>query len=111
MRCATVVRAMAEVDVVVVSYNSAEELPGCVAPLARAEGVNVVVVDSASTDDSVAVARALPVTVEALPDNRGFGYGCNAGARLGSAPYVLLLNPDARLDEASLRRMVDTANA
>jgi GT2 family glycosyltransferase len=102
---------MPHVDVVVVSYNSAAELRGCVEPLSRMDGVRVFVVDSASTDDSVASVSGLPVTVEALTENRGFAHGCNAGARLGTAPYVLLLNPDATIDEASLERMVATAEA
>jgi N-acetylglucosaminyl-diphospho-decaprenol L-rhamnosyltransferase len=102
---------MPDVDVVVVSYNSAEELRSCVEPLAGLPDVNVMVVDSASTDDSVASVSDLPVTVEALKENRGFAHGCNAGARLGNAPYVLLLNPDARLDKPSLDRMVATAEA
>lgn len=102
---------MPEVDVVVVSYNSATELRACVEPLSAMDGVNVIVVDSASTDDSVASVADLPITVEALKANRGFAHGCNAGARLGNAPYVLLLNPDATLDEASLGRMVATAEA
>jgi len=102
---------MPEVDVVVVSYNSATELRACVEPLSAMDGVNVIVVDSASTDDSVASVADLPITVEALKVNRGFAHGCNAGARIGNAPYVLLLNPDAALDEASLGRMVATAEA
>jgi N-acetylglucosaminyl-diphospho-decaprenol L-rhamnosyltransferase len=102
---------MPDVDVVVVSYNSAEELRSCVEPLAGMPDVNVIVVDSASTDGSVASVSDLPVTVEALKENRGFAHGCNAGARRGNAPYVLLLNPDATLDKPSLERMVATAEA
>jgi N-acetylglucosaminyl-diphospho-decaprenol L-rhamnosyltransferase len=100
---------MLEVDVVVVSYNSADHLRECVEPLARVDGVNVVVVDSASSDDSLASVAGLPVATVPLADNRGFAHGCNAGARLGTAPYVLLLNPDATLPQASLERMVATA--
>ena len=49
--------AMPEVDVVVVSYNSADHLRECVEPLAGLDWVNVVVVDSASADDSLAQRR------------------------------------------------------
>lgn len=94
------------VDVVVVSYNSRDRLRACVEPLAARDDVHVVVADNASADGSLETIADLPVTRLALPDNRGFAHGCNAGMRAGSAPYVLLLNPDAELGEASLRRLV-----
>ena len=96
---------------IVVSYNSADHLRDCVEPLSRIDGVNVIVVDSASADDSLASVAGLPLVTAPLSDNRGFAHGCNAGARLGTAGYVLLLNPDATLDAASLERMVAAADA
>ena len=33
-----------------------------------------------------------------LTSNAGFAHGCNVGARAGSAPYVLLLNPDTTIE-------------
>jgi N-acetylglucosaminyl-diphospho-decaprenol L-rhamnosyltransferase len=86
------------VDAVVVSYNSRAELRGSVQPLAAIEGVRTVVVDNASTDDSVASIADLPVEVLALSENNGFGAGCNAGWRRGESPSVLFLNQDATID-------------
>ena len=97
---------MAAVDVVVVSYNSRGELRACVEPLTRLADVNVVVVDNASTDGSLEVIADLPVERIALPQNGGFGHGCNAGWRVGEAPYVLFLNPDALIDSEALDRLV-----
>lgn len=95
-----------QVDAVVVSYNSRRQLRGCVEPLTRIEGVRTFVTDNASTDGAVRTIADLPVDVLALPVNRGFGAGCNAGWRRGEAPAVLFLNPDATIDETSLRRLV-----
>ena len=97
---------MAHVDVVVVSYNSRQHLRGCLEPLARLADVYVVVVDNASTDGSVNTLDGLPVTILARSQNGGFAVGCNAGWRAGSAPHVLFLNPDATIDESSLRRLI-----
>jgi len=97
---------MEPVDVVVVSYNSSDHLRACVEPLARAADVHVVVVDNASEDDSLASVADLPLTAVALECNGGFSHGCNVGLRKGTAPFVLLLNPDAVIDESSLRRLV-----
>lgn len=97
---------MAAVDVVVVSYNSRGELRDCVEPLTRLADVEVIVVDNASSDGSLEVIADLPVERIALPQNGGFGHGCNAGWRAGRSPYVLFLNPDARIDSEALDRLV-----
>jgi N-acetylglucosaminyl-diphospho-decaprenol L-rhamnosyltransferase len=90
------------IDVVVVAYNSADTLRDCVAPLAGREGIAVTVVDNASPDDSAVTVRDLPVRLVAAGRNGGFAAGCNLGIAAGSAPYVLLLNPDARLEPRAL---------
>ena len=91
----------------VVSYESRAQLRGCVSSLARETGVRVIVVDNASTDGSLESIIDLPVERIALGENRGFAAGCNAGLRAGSSPAVLFLNPDARIDAASIARLVD----
>ena len=98
---------MQPVDVVVVSYNSSDTLRECVEPLCDVEGTTVVVVDNASPDGSLATIADLPVDAVALETNLGFGHGCNVGWRRGHSPAVLFLNPDARMDGASLGRLVD----
>ena len=94
------------IDVVVVSYRSDATLRGCVEPLSRIDGVRVIVVDNASPDgDPLGTVADLPVDTVRAPRNGGFAYGCNLGVRRGSAPLVLFLNPDARIDAASLGAM------
>ena len=95
------------VDVVVVSYNSRSHLRGCVQPLANLGWARVIVVDNASPDHSAEVVADLPVDVIECRENRGFATGCNLGARAGTSPYVLFLNPDARLTPESLSALVD----
>jgi N-acetylglucosaminyl-diphospho-decaprenol L-rhamnosyltransferase len=90
------------IDAVIVSYNSRATLRGCVEPLARMDGVHVVVVDNASPEDPLDTISDLDVSIVRAPRNGGFSYGCNLGAEQGSAPHVLFLNPDARIDEPSL---------
>ncbi|MGH2798630.1 MAG: glycosyltransferase family 2 protein [Thermoleophilaceae bacterium] len=98
---------MAQVDVVVVSYNSRDELARCVEPLAGVEAVSVVVVDNASSDGSLEAVAGLPgVATIALEHNLGFAAGCNAGWRAGTGEAVLFLNPDARIEAGSVARLV-----
>jgi N-acetylglucosaminyl-diphospho-decaprenol L-rhamnosyltransferase len=100
-----------DVDVVVVSYNSAAHLRGCVEPIAVTACHRVIVVDNASSDASLASIADLPVTVVAQEENRGFAHGCNAGWKLGSAPYVLLLNPDSEITPETIETLVSVLDA
>jgi N-acetylglucosaminyl-diphospho-decaprenol L-rhamnosyltransferase len=86
---------------VIVSHQSASCLRSCLEAClhygSTSEGI--IVVDNASTDDSVRVASSVPgVTVFPNPDNPGFSAGVNQGFRaLPFADLILLLNPDAIL--------------
>jgi N-acetylglucosaminyl-diphospho-decaprenol L-rhamnosyltransferase len=101
------------VAVVVVTYNSADELCGCLEALrdGGADGVDltdVVVVDNASDDASTEIAKAfdgLPISVVQLIENVGYSAGLNAGVTaLRNRPpdAVMVLNPDCRLRRGSL---------
>src|SRR5690349_7297273 len=94
------------IDAVVVSYNSRETLRACVAPLTGLPGVQVTVVDNASSDGSLGVLDGLPVRALESGRNGGFAFGCNTGARAGDAPLILFINPDARIDAAALAQLM-----
>jgi N-acetylglucosaminyl-diphospho-decaprenol L-rhamnosyltransferase len=84
---------MAEVSVVVVTYNAMPYLERC---LESVSGYEVVVVDHGSTDGSVDLVRErFPPARLIQQDNRGFGAGMNTGMRAASGRYFLLLNADA----------------
>ncbi|MBS1847821.1 MAG: glycosyltransferase, partial [Actinobacteria bacterium] len=93
-----------DLDVVVVTHNSAGLLPGALDALP--DDVSVFVVDNASADASADVAEARGATVVRSAVNAGFGAGCNRGAALGHAKTILFLNPDAVIEPASLGRLV-----
>ena len=101
---------MSLVDVVVISFNSRAKLRSCVAPLAGADSLNVVVVDNASHDDTLATIAAMPITTIPLTENVGFGAGCNVGWRSTSSPYVLFLNPDARMSKEAVLALARRAD-
>jgi len=91
-----------DISIVIVNWNTRDLLHQCLESVSRttedepAYHVEVIVIDNASADDSVAMVRSdFPtVRVIASDENTGFASGCNRGIRLSSAPYVLLLNPD-----------------
>jgi GT2 family glycosyltransferase len=85
---------------VVINWNGAADLPTCLeALLAQAwPPVEIVVVDNASVDDSLAVLRAYGerpgLRLIASPDNLGFAGGANAGIATTTGDLVATFNPD-----------------
>ena len=98
---------MPRIDVVVVTYNSAEHIRACVEPLCADDGISVIVVDNNSSDATLDVLAPLPLTVIRREDNRGFAFGCNAGWRAGAAPSVVFLNPDSQADPGAILALAD----
>ena len=92
--------AALSVSIIVVSRDSAADLPHSLASAAAQRGVSleIVVVDNASSDASRDVARgfAPAARLVALPENAGFAAAMNAGIEKTSGRYVLALNPDCR---------------
>ena len=92
------------IAIVIVTYNSARILGGCLDSLAAgAQGVDlreVVVADNASRDESAALARRAGATVVQVGRNAGYAAGFNAGVAaldLEGLDAVMVLNPDCRL--------------
>lgn len=97
-----------EVDIIILTWNDGALLRRATESALASEGVrvHVVVVDNGSN-----AALDLPVDerIDVLrnPINRGVATGRNQGVRAGRAPYVCILDSDARLEPQSLRRLVD----
>jgi N-acetylglucosaminyl-diphospho-decaprenol L-rhamnosyltransferase len=90
---------MARVAIVIVTYNSAHEIGGCLdalAGLTEAEA-EILVVDNASADSTRAEVVARNIRLIANPANAGFAAAVNQGVRATTAPLILSLNPDAHL--------------
>lgn len=101
----------ATVTVVVTCFNYGRFLAQAVESAVSQEGVkvDVVIVDDASTDGSIATARALEkehsnVRVLAHSENQGVVRAFNHGAELATGEYVVRLDADDILVPGSLRR-------
>jgi GT2 family glycosyltransferase len=96
--------------VVTVTRNSARVLPALLGTVSRhLPQTRLVVVDCASADESVALARTAGATVVALEENLGFGRACNRGLDEVREPVTALLNPDVELLDGSLALLTDEA--
>jgi GT2 family glycosyltransferase len=102
------------VAVCIVTWDSAADLPACLDAVAAQDHrpLELVIVDCASSDDSVAVARrtetpGVAKKVIALDRNLGFAGGMNEAFRRSDAPHLLTLNADAVAQPAYAGRLLE----
>jgi N-acetylglucosaminyl-diphospho-decaprenol L-rhamnosyltransferase len=88
---------MTRVAIVIVTFNSGEEIGACLDALAAVSDVEVIVVDNASHDGTADKVIYRGVRLIRNSGNAGFAAAVNQGVRATAAPLVLLLNPDAVL--------------
>ena len=101
---------MCDLGIIIVSWNVSALLERCLNSIFASEGAfqyRVVVVDNASSDDSVEMINSRYPQAELLTNETNVGYSAanNMGLRAlgftgGEGPrprYVLLLNPDTEL--------------
>jgi GT2 family glycosyltransferase len=102
------------IGVVVVSHDSADDLPACLAALTAASGVErVVVVDNDSRDSSREIVGAFEdprVSLVAEAVNSGFAGGCNRGFRAldDDLDTLAFLNPDVVVEPDCLARCAES---
>ena len=92
--------------IVIVTHNSAAEVDSCLRAIQEqvwnvaSTSTEVVVVDNDSTDNTCEVVETRAPWAKLIRNNsnRGFAAAVNQGVRATRSPLVLLLNPDANLE-------------
>jgi GT2 family glycosyltransferase len=107
---------VSRVACIIVTWNSAAIVPPLLQSIpcatSSATATHTIIVDNASTDGTVATAREVmpDATIVARDVNDGYAAAINAGMEhAGDADYVLVLNPDVRLEAGFVRAMLDAA--
>ncbi|HET9052117.1 MAG TPA: glycosyltransferase family 2 protein, partial [Candidatus Dormibacteraeota bacterium] len=106
----------ADVTIVVVAYNTEDWCRACLRSVfdeTRGVDFEVVVVDNASADGTVAmIRREFPaVRLIAETENTGFARAVNRAAATSTGRHLLLLNPDCIVQGGALQRLVTFADA
>lgn len=106
-----------DVSIIIVSWNVADLLAQCLRSL-QAAGLDpeqqadlsteIIVVDSASSDDTISMLQEQfpQVRLLAQPANVGFSRGNNIGLEAALGRYLLLLNPDTEVISDAVQQML-----
>jgi GT2 family glycosyltransferase len=98
-------------SIIIPNWNGAHHLPTCLDSLRPQSypDFEVIVVDNGSTDGSLELLeRDYPeVRVVALPENRGFAGGVNAGIREAQGKIIAVFNNDAEADPRWLEELAE----
>ncbi len=99
-------------SICIVTHNSARELGALFDSIDThlSERPQIICADSGSTDHSVAVASARGAEVVIMDGNLGFGASNNEALKLAREPVTVLMNPDCRLVDSSLDRLITKAS-
>ncbi|MEV6135032.1 glycosyltransferase family 2 protein [Nocardia sp. NPDC051990] len=101
------------VGLALVTYQSAEDLPGFLKTLPAAVEpytVDVVGIDNVSTDRSAEIVEEFGGRVIRNTRNVGLAAAINQGAAATNADWILVANPDTKLTPGSIAALIETAN-
>ena len=101
------------VSILIVNYNSGDRLTRALACLQAQtfQGFETIVIDNASSDDSLARARAVAPECRFIDAgaNLGFAAGNNRAAQSARGEWIAFLNPDAYADPPWLENLLAAA--
>lgn len=103
-----------DVSIIYVNFNAEDEILASLVSVrewTRAFEYEVIVSDNASAQGTQRMQLDFGIRLIFGSENRGFGAGCNRGARHASGRYLLFLNPDTRFRNdvvAELVRFLDS---
>ena len=102
------------VSVIIVNYNSGDYLLNCVRSVVESVYPNkeIIVVDNASHDDSVANLRAVFSDLKVVRNDLNLGYAAagNIGIASAKGEFLVIMNPDTVVDTAWLDRLIDATS-
>lgn len=104
------------VTAVIVNYNAGAELRQALQSIAGDSGPagwDAVIVDNASSDGSADIALEFPgqATLIRNAQNVGFGRAVNQALAVARAPFLLIMNPDCRLEPGAIQALTRELHA
>lgn len=102
---------LSKISIIILSYNSKTDLERLLPSIFASEGsinYEVIVIDNGSTDGTLDWLKATSYKLTAIANaNNGFAHGNNLGIKASNGKYLLILNPDTRLEKDTLKTMYE----
>lgn len=100
------------VSIIIPHYNGKKLLHNCISSIYQninIDNFEIIVVDNASTDDSVKNIKDLfsDVVIVSNKENIGYSGGCNIGAQQAKGKYLIFLNNDTEHSDGWIEKLVD----
>ncbi len=108
---------MIELSVIIVNYNTKKLLLDCLSSIFKQTkdlSYEVIVVNNGSSDNAVEMVKKLRVKKLRVIENKenfGFAKANNQGIKIAKGEWILLLNPDTKIVDNALKKLVDFAKA
>ncbi|BAY23083.1 putative glycosyltransferase [Calothrix sp. NIES-2100] len=104
------------VSIIIVNYNGIDVLPDClnsIETFIHTPNYEIILIDNASSDGSPElVAEKYPhIHLIRQSENRGFGAGNNAGAKVATGEFLFLLNSDTILISNILPHLIEVMHS
>jgi GT2 family glycosyltransferase len=106
-----------ELSIIILNYNTKDLTIECINAIVEQykqelekEQFEIVLVDNASSDDSLEAIKKLKINGLKLvesKENLGFSKGCNLGAKNANGEYLLFLNSDTEIKDQGFIKMLD----
>ena len=94
--------------IIIVTFNSEQIIAKALKPLSELNH-QVIVVDNASTDNTLATISNNFPSVEIIANSNNIGYGKanNIALKKATSQYILILNPDAAISESQIDKSLE----
>lgn len=104
---------MVQLSIIIVTWNSSDDIQDCINSVIKSCAdiiAELIIIDNNSSDNSFDIVNKISFSqLYTYRNNENLGYtkAVNQGLNQAKGKYVLLLNPDTVLHEASITRMYD----
>lgn len=110
---------MLKVSIIIVNYNTSDELTNCLRSVYEFEKngfFEIIIVDNNSTDNSKEIIEGLSGKYENvspiyLNELKSFAFANNRGIEISKGDYILIMNPDIIFEEPLLEKLVAYLNS
>lgn len=101
-----------DISFIIVNWNTADLLKNSIRSIKNDYSFEIIVVDNASTDNSVSMLKKEFPDIVLIENSVNMGFACavNQGIGVAEGEYVILLNSDAVLESGSVDRLISYMN-